>query len=162
GIALDSPFTTPYGDELARFARDAEAAGARRLILEVSSHALRLHRVDAVRFAVAAFTHLTQDPLDFHRPLWHYGHAQAPLLTELSPGCSVLNVDDPFGARVAAGLGGARLRVSAKGDPSAELYATDARLTREGITAQLHFEGRRLSLTSPLVGAHNLENLLVS
>jgi UDP-N-acetylmuramoyl-L-alanyl-D-glutamate--2,6-diaminopimelate ligase len=76
GLERPASYTTPEGDDVARFAREVLDAGASHLVMEVSSHGLALHRVDAVRFRVAAFTNLTQDHLDFHGDPAHYGEAR--------------------------------------------------------------------------------------
>jgi UDP-N-acetylmuramoyl-L-alanyl-D-glutamate--2,6-diaminopimelate ligase len=69
--------------------------------MEVSSHALALHRADAIHFEVAAFTNLTQDHLDFHADMDEYFAAKR-LLFEAGPGTAIVNVDDPYGRRLAA------------------------------------------------------------
>ena len=70
--------------------------------MEVSSHALALHRVDAVRYDVAGFTNLSQDHLDFHPDLEHYYATKAALLTPERARRGVVCVDDHWGARLAA------------------------------------------------------------
>jgi UDP-N-acetylmuramoyl-L-alanyl-D-glutamate--2,6-diaminopimelate ligase len=68
--------------------------------MEVSSHALALHRCDAIRFEVALFTNLTQDHLDFHADMEDYFRSKR-LLFEMEPATAVVNVDDPYGRRLA-------------------------------------------------------------
>jgi len=68
--------------------------------MEVSSHALALHRADAIHFEVALFTNLTQDHLDFHRDMEDYFQAKR-LLFEIGPRASIVNVDDSYGRRLA-------------------------------------------------------------
>ncbi|TAM62376.1 UDP-N-acetylmuramoyl-L-alanyl-D-glutamate--2,6-diaminopimelate ligase [bacterium] len=98
--------TTPLALELQELLAEVRAAGARAVVMEVSSHALALHRADDVEFDVAAFTNLTQDHLDFHGTLEAYAAAKRVLFTELlarsarqservkAPGSAVLNADD--------------------------------------------------------------------
>ena len=158
--------TTPEGDAIARFARRAVDAGATHLVMEVSSHALALRRADAVHFAVAGFTNLTQDHLDFHPSMEAYFEAKARLFEELAPERSVVLVDDAWGALLAARIGaraGAGLvRVSRRSEEAAEIRVSKWRMTREGIRAEVAIEDRSVSLESPLIGAHNLDNLLVA
>ncbi len=163
GLREPAPYTTPEGDAIARFARLAADAGATHLVMEVSSHALAQHRADAVRFAVAGFTNLTQDHLDFHATMDAYYEAKARLFRELSPKVAVINVDDPHGARLAREAVGVerRIRVSRAG-AEAEVRAVAATLGREGIRAEVEVLGERVALTSPMIGAHNLENLLLA
>jgi len=82
--------------------------GERCCSMEVSSHALALGRTDAVRFAAAVFTNLTQDHLDFHETMEDYFQAKrllfAPAVPAAKPGVAVVNVDDRYGRRLAAEL----------------------------------------------------------
>lgn len=158
---VDSPFTTPFGDTISRFARECLDAGATDLVMEVSSHALAQHRADGVAFDVAGFTNLTQDHLDYHETLEAYGEAKARLFLELAPR-SAINVDDAFGAALAERVGSRAIRVSARGAKDAEVRATDVRFHRDGIAAEVETPIGRFQIESPLVGAHNLENLLVA
>jgi UDP-N-acetylmuramoyl-L-alanyl-D-glutamate--2,6-diaminopimelate ligase len=76
-------------------------AGDRAAAIEVSSHALALHRVDGTRFAAALFTNLTQDHLDFHETMEDYFAAKRRLFATEPPICTI-NVDDPYGRRLLA------------------------------------------------------------
>ncbi|MFW5875212.1 MAG: UDP-N-acetylmuramoyl-L-alanyl-D-glutamate--2,6-diaminopimelate ligase [Myxococcota bacterium] len=154
--------TTPEADDILRFARASLDANATHLVMEVSSHGLALHRVDAVRFRVAAFTNLTQDHLDFHGDLGAYGQAKARLFTELEPDVAVLNVDDPFGARLAEQVTCPRWRCSRRSDVEAEVRVLDRTASRDGIRARVATPGGEVELSSPLVGEHNLDNALVA
>ena len=95
---LTTPDAVTVQRELAGF-RDR---GARGVAMEVSSHAMALHRVAAVRFGTAVFTNLTRDHLDFHGDMTSYGAAKAALFTQAGLRQRVINVDDAFGAGLAA------------------------------------------------------------
>ena len=113
--------------------------------MEVSSHALSLGRVRAVRFRVAAFTNLTQDHLDFHGSLSQYGEAKARLFTELAPGAAVVHVGDPFGREVAARVRAPLVRVTAEvGAPLdvADIAPRAATLSQRGIDCVLRTHPR--------------------
>jgi len=97
--------TTPEGMELQATFAEMLAGGDTACAMEVSSHALALHRADAIHWAVAVFTNLTQDHLDFHADMEDYFAAKRRLF-EAGPAVSVVNVDDPYGARLAADLPG--------------------------------------------------------
>ncbi len=128
--------TTPEAIDLQRtFSRMLEG-GDEACAMEVSSHALVLHRADAIHFAVKVFTNLSQDHLDFHADMEDYfaakrllfaGEGGAPLI-ELEGGVSVLNADDPYGRRLADELSGGPkgdcVTYSAAGD-DADLRAGD-------------------------------------
>jgi UDP-N-acetylmuramoyl-L-alanyl-D-glutamate--2,6-diaminopimelate ligase len=160
GEAREGTHTTPGADGVSRHLAEVVAKGGTHLVMEVSSHALELGRVAALTFEVAAFTNLTQDHLDFHGSMAEYGAAKARLFTELSPRTSVLNLDDAFGRGLAARARGRVLGVSRLGPAS--VTVTNARLDLDGIDAELDVEGQPLRLQSRLVGAHNLENLLLA
>ncbi|MGH2936993.1 MAG: UDP-N-acetylmuramoyl-L-alanyl-D-glutamate--2,6-diaminopimelate ligase [Solirubrobacterales bacterium] len=92
--------TTPEGIDLQETFRRMIEDGDRAVAMEVSSHAMVLHRADAIHFDVAVFTNLTQDHLDFHADMEDYFAAKR-LLFEAAPGVRIVNVDDPYGRRLA-------------------------------------------------------------
>ena len=95
--------TTPEAPDFQRLLARMVAAGVEVAAVEVSSHALALGRVAGSRFAVAAFTNLTQDHLDFHPDMESYFQAKASLFTPDLAARAVIWVDDPYGARLAGG-----------------------------------------------------------
>ncbi|GGL04432.1 UDP-N-acetylmuramoyl-L-alanyl-D-glutamate--2,6-diaminopimelate ligase [Nocardia jinanensis] len=107
GRRVPSALTTPEAPQLhAMFALMVEQ-GVDAVVMEVSSHALTLGRVDGVRFAVGAFTNLSQDHLDFHADFEDYFAAKRRLFEAGSPvaaGTAVVCVDDAWGRRLADGL----------------------------------------------------------
>jgi UDP-N-acetylmuramoyl-L-alanyl-D-glutamate--2,6-diaminopimelate ligase len=157
--------TTPEADEVARVMAKMRDLGATHAAMEVSSHALALRRVLAVRFRVAALTNLTQDHLDFHGSMEAYADAKALLFTELGPASAVLNVDDAFGRSLASRVKAPLVRVSARvdaGPGAADIAPREARLDARGISAVVRTPAGDVTIESRLVGAHNLENLLVA
>jgi UDP-N-acetylmuramoyl-L-alanyl-D-glutamate--2,6-diaminopimelate ligase len=168
-IDTESKHTSPEADELARVAAAMLERGATHLVMEVSSIALAARRVEAVRFRVAALTNLTQDHLDYHGDMEAYAAAKERLFVDLAPGAAALNVDDPFGARVAAriGPGGAGPRIerlaryTARVDgPAVELRPERVAYGRQGIELDVATPVGHIEVRSPLLGAHNVENLL--
>ena len=128
--------------------------------MEVSSHALDQQRVAGCRFAGAVFTNLTQDHLDYHPSMQAYFEAKALLFAEpLLAGGAVVNVDDPWGAQLAARLGASCWRSSLE-DPSAELFIADLQLGAAGVRGVLRTPAGEGPFHSPLVGRFNLMNLL--
>jgi len=89
--------TTPEAPELQARLASFRDGGAKSVAMEVSSHALALHRVDSVWFSVAVFTNLSQDHLDFHETMEEYFAAKARLFDPARTGVGVVNVDDPHG-----------------------------------------------------------------
>ena len=104
--------TTPEAIDLQRTFAAMRDGGDVACAMEVSSHALALHRADAIHWAVAVFTNLTQDHLDFHADMDDYFAAKRRLF-DAAPRVAVVNVDDPYAAPAggrAAGCGDGRAR----------------------------------------------------
>ena len=100
GVEESVERTTPEAIDLQGTFRRMLDAGDRVCAMEVSSHAMSLRRADAIRFEVALFTNLTQDHLDFHADMEDYFLAKRKLF-EAGPWTAVVNVDDPYGRRLA-------------------------------------------------------------
>ena len=144
--------TTPEAIDLqAAFARMVDG-GDRACAMEVSSHALELHRADAIHWAAAIFTNLTQDHLDFHPTMEDYFLAKRRLF-EAEPEIVVVNVDDAYGRRLRGELGRG---ITVAIDRDADLRASDVRMTLAGA----RFTADGLRLRSPLPGRFNVLNVL--
>jgi len=160
--AREAELTTPEADVIARFASEQLQAGATHLLMEASSVAVDQNRLLGLDVEVAAFTNLTQDHLDYHGTMQRYGDAKQRLFTEYAPRNSVICVDHEFGQQLSRRASGKVLRVSVRADAEAELRVLHQTSTRAGIAARVETPHGELLLTSPLFGAHNLENLLVT
>lgn len=166
GLSRPAEHTTPEATELAALFSEMKAKGCDGAVMEVSSHALAMERVHGLSFRSVAFTNLTRDHLDFHADMEGYYAAKRRLFFErLAPGgIATVNVDDPWGKRLAGELRAAGVtcwRFSLT-DASAELHAVDVKTGIGGIEATLVTPMGRASIRSPLVGAHNLQNLLTA
>ena len=163
-------FTTPEAPELCALLAEMVAGGVRHCAMEVSSHALAQARVDGLSFAAAGFTHLTRDHLDFHGDLERYYAAKRRLFFELlSPGAvAVVNGDDLFGSRLAAELEAVGRTVVRFGrhfqavDEAREVRILSETLSLRGTELQLKTPRGDLAIRSPLIGAHNAENLALA
>lgn len=160
-----SALTTPEADTIERFARQMKDAGATHLVMEVSSHALAQERVDGLTFEVVAFSNLTQDHLDFHGSMEAYFQAKSRLFFDLRPAHAVINVDDPAGQRIAERLRSARgatvTSVSSRGK-DAEVRALSITARRSGMVIEAATPHGALHIESPLLGGHNVDNLLLA
>ncbi len=105
---LDGARTTPEAPELHRRLRELADGGQRAVAMEVSSHALSQHRVDGIVFDVAVFTNLSRDHLDHHGSMEDYFAAKARLFEPAVARHAVIDVDDPWGRRLAEGCGACR------------------------------------------------------
>jgi UDP-N-acetylmuramoyl-L-alanyl-D-glutamate--2,6-diaminopimelate ligase len=148
--------TTPEGIELQRDFRAMLESGDRACAMEVSSHALELRRTDAIHFAAAIFTNLTQDHLDFHPTMEDYYQAKRRLFT-LRPEIAVINIDDPYGARIAAEL---ERPVTFAIDADAVYRARNVETGLAGSRFVLAAPEGERELFSPLRGRFNVYNVL--
>ncbi len=150
--------TTPEAVDLQRTFREMLDHGDRACAMEVSSHALELRRADAIHFAAAIFTNLTQDHLDFHPDMEAYFNAKRMLFVDLAPGAAIVNLDDPYGARLAGDL--ERPITCALHAREAAYRATDVTTDLTGSTFTAHTPDGDLALSSPLRGEFNVYNVL--
>jgi UDP-N-acetylmuramoyl-L-alanyl-D-glutamate--2,6-diaminopimelate ligase len=160
GRAREAGQTTPEAIELQGLLAEMVTAGVGGVAMEVSSHALALHRVDGVGFDVAVFTNLTQDHLDFHRTMEAYAAAKRRLFAELLKpgGTAVLNADDPVGAEWAAALPGRALTFGLATGHA--IHPIQHRSGLDGIRLRATSPAGPIDLVSPLIGEHNVMNLL--
>jgi UDP-N-acetylmuramoyl-L-alanyl-D-glutamate--2,6-diaminopimelate ligase len=155
GVEHEVARTTPEAIDLQAAFAAMRDAGDTHCVMEVSSHALALGRADAIHWAAAIFTNLTQDHLDFHPTMEDYFAAKCRLFSA-GPHVAVVNVDDPWGARLARELEGAKLVTIAIDATAADLRATDIASDFSGST----FTAGSLELRSPLPGRFNVYNVL--
>lgn len=150
--------TTPEAIDLQATFREMLDRGDRACIMEVSSHALSLHRADAIHWDVAAFTNLSQDHLDFHSDMEDYFAAKRRLMeTAAEQGAAlVVCVDDPHGAWLAAEFPQA-VRIGIESE-DATLRAVDLRPDARGTD----FKVDGLELRAPLPGRFNVLNALTA
>jgi UDP-N-acetylmuramoyl-L-alanyl-D-glutamate--2,6-diaminopimelate ligase len=152
--------TTPEAIDLQRTFRAMVTAGDAACAMEVSSHALALHRADAIHFAVAIFTNLSRDHLDFHPTMDDYFAAKARLFTELRPRVAVLNLDDPRGRELAGSL---RDPVTYGLETAGVDYrAVDVNTGLDGSHFVAVTPDGALELSSPLRGIFNVYNVLAA
>lgn len=153
--------TTPEATDLQRLYRRMLAAGVRSVAMEVSSHGLELGRVNGTRFAVAMFTNLTHDHLDFHGSMEAYFAAKARLFTPAFSRAGVVNVDDPWGARLAATATVPVTTVSTGAVPGADVVAERVVADRTGSWAVVRTGAARHELRIGMPGTFNVANGLL-
>jgi len=163
--------TTPEADELQSLLARMRDAGATRVAMEVSSHALDQHRVDGTWFAAACFTNLTQDHLDYHGTVEAYFAAKALLFDPARTTAAVVNVDDPFGVRLASaasdrGLDVWRFGIERGGDAprGLDVQADGVVVERDGARFRLvdARAGASVGIRSRLVGRFNVSNAVAA
>jgi len=154
--------TTPEAPVLQDFLAEADAEGCRFAALEVSSHGLRLSRLEGTEFQVAVFTNLSRDHLDFHHDMEDYFQAKRRLFTRYlrASGTAVVCIDDAYGERLAAEL---PMRVVTYGlSETADLSLLDVAATLEGSRVQFRDGTKTHELESPLLGGYNALNLIAA
>ena len=163
GFQQTAVHTTPFAVELQAQLAEAVTAGCEYAVMEVSSHALAQGRVLGCGFEVAVFTNLTQDHLDYHRDMEDYFAAKALLFSpNYLQGRAVINIDDPYGKRLAASLPAESVWTYSTQDSSADLWTGDLVYGAAAVEGTLHTPMGAIAFVSPLVGQFNLANLLAA
>jgi UDP-N-acetylmuramoyl-L-alanyl-D-glutamate--2,6-diaminopimelate ligase len=136
--------------------------------MEVSSHGIDQQRVAGLQFGAAVFTNLTRDHLDYHRTLEAYFQVKRRLFsgeTGQPPKIAVVNLDDPYGERLAADvktLPTAPRLITFGENPAAEVRAENVTLNFTNSTFRLVWPGGAMNVESPLIGRYNVSNLLAA
>ena len=158
--AREAARTTPEASDVQALLRQMITAGNQACVMEVSSHALALRRVDGVRFAAGAFTNLTRDHLDFHADMESYFAAKRRLFEMLGPDApGIINADDPRAAALVA--------TCARPLTYGILKPADVRpeglvMDLEGVRFTATTPGGPIEIRSSLVGRPNVYNLLAA
>ncbi len=164
-LSIPAGQTTPEALETQQLLRRMVDEGVTGVAMEVSSHALALSRVEGIDFDVAVFTNLTQDHLDFHVTMDAYRDAKRHLFVLLAAGhkptrTAVVNADDASGLAMVADLPLHTLTYGVRG--RADVRPTRWSSGAEGIRMNVRTPAGHLDIASPLVGEHNVENLLAA
>lgn len=157
--------TTPGAVPLQSFLHRMVEAQMDSAVLEVSSHALALDRVEGCEFDIVVFTNLSQDHLDFHNDMESYYQAKRRLFQEFvapqsktQPKRAIINIDDAWGIRLKAETSVPVWTYSVH--RRSDLHATDIALSQEGTRFTAHTPLGSVEIQSALVGEHNVSNLL--
>ena len=148
--------TTPEAIDLQGIFARMLRGGDRACVMEVSSHALHMHRVDGIHFAVRIFTNLTQDHLDYHGSMDAYYDAKKMLFTRAG-GASIVNVDDPYGMRLAGEIENPTTFALER---DADFRARDVSFDVNGSTFTCQTPGGDVEITTRLPGLFNVQNAL--
>jgi UDP-N-acetylmuramoyl-L-alanyl-D-glutamate--2,6-diaminopimelate ligase len=152
--------TTPEAPDVQALLREMVDQGCGACVMEVSSHALALRRVDGMTFAAAVFTNLTRDHLDFHADMEAYYQAKRRLFEMLPPGApGLINADDPR----AASLAGICSRPVTYGiGRPADIQPGPLSFSLDGLTFDIRTPRGSLRVRSALVGRPNVYNILAA
>lgn len=156
---LPSHCTTPDSYELQKLISQMAQAGCRYVVMEVSSHALSQYRTAGLSFAVAGFSNLTQDHLDYHKTMFDYAKAKAQLFTNCE--YSVINADDEWCDFMKAATQKTVVTISSCGK-KADLTAENIQLGLSGTTFLISCGGRQIPIFMPLLARYNVSNALLA
>ncbi len=159
---LKSSRTTPEAAELQALAAVMRERHMRHLVMEVSSHALSLKRIKGSHFAIAAFTNLTQDHLDFHHDMDSYFAAKAQLFTTEYADCAFINIDSTYGQSLAESAAIPVTTIS-RSNKTATWHFTETHNVSRGVEFSARGTGGILIEShTQLFGGYNLDNLLLA
>jgi UDP-N-acetylmuramoyl-L-alanyl-D-glutamate--2,6-diaminopimelate ligase len=165
GEILPAPHTTPESLDLNRLFAEAVSAGATEAVMEVSSHALAQHRVSGIHFAVAVFTNLTRDHLDYHLTMEEYFAAKQLLFKgddTAPPRSAVINIDDEYGRRLVDISRKISKAILSYGLTQGDFHAAKLEITPQSTKFDLVASGKTLPIYSPLIGRVNVYNILAA
>lgn len=158
GRVINADRTTPEASNMYRLLAHMRDAGAKAVCAEVSSQGLALGRVEGLSFDVGIFTNLTRDHFDFHRDFEDYFACKRRLFDQLKPqGKAVINLDDPYGRRLAAEL--PQLTTYGAGG---DVCSRSVEYSSRGIKGQLTTPRGEFEFESPLLGTYNLINIVAA
>ena len=157
--------TTPESLELFGMLAQMRDAGCRQAAMEISSHGIDQSRVLGMQLGVAVFTNLTRDHLDYHKTLEAYFEVKSRLFnggTGAAPRAAAINLDDPYGVRLAAEVP-KHVKVITFGEaPEAVVRAENVRLNFKSTQLRLVWPEGSLEIESPFIGRYNVSNLLAA
>ncbi len=158
---VSTGFTTPESVELQQMLNTLLMAGVKNVVMEISSHALNLHRVADVNINTAIFSNLTPEHLDFHGNMESYFKSKLKLFTKLNnDDDAVINIDDPYAEQI---MEQTSANIMTYGmDKHADLYPIKSVFLLNGIQAQFQYGNIVISVNSNLVGEFNLYNIMAA
>ncbi len=154
--------TTPEADELQALAAVMVERGNTQLAMEVSSIAIDQGRINSAKYKVVAFSNLTQDHLDYHKSMDQYFDAKAKLFTPEFAQNAVINIDDQYGQKLYK-MSKLPIKTVSRSDKSADWYYSRIESLSDGYKVEISGKsGQIISGNFPLIGDHNLDNLLLA
>jgi len=156
---MNTGFTTPESVEVHQMLQTLNVAGVDNVVMEISSHALDLHRVKDVDVDVAIFSNLTPEHLDFHGDMESYFKSKLKLFTELNASkTAVINLDDPYAERIST-MTPARV-ITYGMNHKADIHPLETKFSINGLDSKLTFGETELLIQSKLLGEYNLSNMM--
>ncbi|MBU1713456.1 MAG: UDP-N-acetylmuramoyl-L-alanyl-D-glutamate--2,6-diaminopimelate ligase [Proteobacteria bacterium] len=165
GKTFSNPVTTPESLDLQRILSEMVKDGTTHVVMEVSSHALDLFRIENCFFDAAIFTNLSHDHLDYHKNMEDYWSCKKKLFTDIlafgpkkEKAFAVINCDDIRGKELSETISTKCIKTGSS--PAYNIHTIDSRLSPEGIESSISTPLGSFHFKSNLVGKHNIENIL--
>lgn len=155
-LVLATDRTTPESIRLQELFAQMRDAGCRYVVMEVSSHAIALHRVEGIHFEVAGFTNLTEDHLDFHKTMENYCETKAQLFDHCNK--AVVNGDSPWAERMVSGKKISVLTTAVDG--FGDLKAENIEYSGEGLRFTAVYNHQSVAISVPIPGKFTVYNVL--
>jgi len=156
-VEVKTMLTTPQAHEVNRLLRQMLSEKCTHCVMEVSSHALSLNRVDYLNFSTGIFTNITSDHMDFHKTPEHYFNSKKILFDRLGPeGKAIFNTDDTQGNLIVADS--PAIKISYGKNKSCDFRISNIEFTLEGTRFELEYKNKSYKLFTGLVGHFNAMN----
>ncbi|MBA2776884.1 MAG: UDP-N-acetylmuramoyl-L-alanyl-D-glutamate--2,6-diaminopimelate ligase [Chloroflexia bacterium] len=156
--------TTPESNLVQGYLREMVEHGVTHPVIEATSHGLAMHRLDSIRFEIAAVTNMTHEHLEYHKTVENYWRTKSTLVEWVAAkgGVVVLNADDPGAISALRYATGARVvRTSALG-PGVEIAASDVSIREGGTSFVVSTVNGEAQIHLPLIGGFNVDNALIA
>ncbi|HZJ82351.1 MAG TPA: UDP-N-acetylmuramoyl-L-alanyl-D-glutamate--2,6-diaminopimelate ligase [Clostridia bacterium] len=155
---IPSRFTTPESLDLQKTLRDMADEGVDSIVMEVSSHALSLGRVEGCIYDIGVFSNLSQDHLDFHASMEEYGNAKSKLFHQSK--IAVVNVDDKNGRRIRKDISTSLYTYGIYKE--AQIYARELEIAHKGVSFNLHTPDGHTFINLAIPGLFSIYNALAA
>ena len=158
---ISTGFTTPESVDLQQIIRTMADGGIKYIPIEISSHAIKLHRVDDIDINIAIFTNLSVDHLDFHGNMENYFNTKLKLFKSLNKNSiAIINGDDKYSKDI---INNIRCKYLTYGfNKGFNLYVKSYNLNIDGTEITFNFEGKEFEIKTDLIGKFNIYNIMGS
>ena len=158
---ISTGFTTPESVEVQQMLQTLKMAEINYVVMEISSHALDMHRVKDVDVDIAVFSNLTPEHLDFHRDMERYFQSKLKLFKGLAPSkTAVINLDDPYSDRIFSATSAKVITYGLNTD--ADLHPIQSNFSLYGTKSIFQYGNTEFSINTALVGEYNLMNIMAA
>ena len=158
---ISTGFTTPESIDLQQILDTSVKGGLENIVMEVSSHAIDMHRIDGLDIDIAIFTNLTPEHLDFHKTMENYLNAKQKIFTRLNKDSHcIINIDDQYSEKIALKT---KAKIVQYGlSSNADVYPIKYSFSNSGLIATISIFKKSINISTTLFGEYNLYNILAA